>query len=141
MSANDAFLGKLAKISPIKKIPLEYVLKPSLNIPKLKDNHEKLKNNTREFSAENAVEKTSLSSVQNSCWSTFTGYQLPPSDPKMGSWSLSQWPGHQWLIPVMSPSEGLIYKPYPGPGYMTPGPGPGPPPGKTSLFQIFRSFI
>ncbi|RZS06946.1 hypothetical protein BHM03_00037681 [Ensete ventricosum] len=32
---------------------------------------------------------------------------------------------NQWLVPVMSPSEGLVYKPYPGPcpptgGFMTP---------------------
>lgn len=34
-------------------------------------------------------------------------------------------PGNQWLIPVMSPSEGLVYKPYTGPcpptaGFLTP---------------------
>ncbi|KZV37295.1 protein EARLY FLOWERING 3 [Dorcoceras hygrometricum] len=32
---------------------------------------------------------------------TPTGYQTQPH-------------GHQWLIPLMSPSEGLVYKPYPG---------------------------
>ncbi|CAN7062897.1 unnamed protein product [Brassica oleracea var. botrytis] len=41
-------------------------------------------------------------------------YYPPQPPPSVGN--------QQWLIPVMSPSEGLIYKPHPGPG---PGPGPG----------------
>ncbi|CAA7397294.1 unnamed protein product [Spirodela intermedia] len=42
----------------------------------------------------------------------------PPSAPaasesKPGPWFL-QLPGNQWLVPVMSPTEGLIYKPFAG---------------------------
>ncbi|PKI72516.1 hypothetical protein CRG98_007119 [Punica granatum] len=46
----------------------------------------------------------------------------------MGFWAYHQQspPKHQWLIPVVSPSEGLVYKPYPGPGYVGPYNGQGP---------------
>ncbi|KAA0059452.1 protein EARLY FLOWERING 3 [Cucumis melo var. makuwa] len=46
--------------------------------------------------------------------------------PKSNPWCLNHpTPGNQWLVPVMSPSEGLIYKPYsgpcpPSPQFMTP---------------------
>ncbi|KAJ0631215.1 putative protein EARLY FLOWERING 3 [Helianthus annuus] len=123
-----AFIGNPSKASQINKVPLDYARKSSTNVPKVKDYHEKSNHDNREFSAENAVEKAALSSVQKSNGSTLKRYPLPPPDPTMGQ--LSQQPGQQWLIPVMSPSEGLIYKPYPAPGYMTPG--PGPPPGKAS---------
>ncbi|XP_024995375.1 protein EARLY FLOWERING 3-like [Cynara cardunculus var. scolymus] len=124
MVEDDAFLGKLAKVSPIKKVHVEYALKSSTNVPNdtrdfsVKNVVERPKDDTRDFSVENTVEKAPLFSVQNNHHSTFSGYLLPPSDPNF------QLPGHQWLIPIMSPSEGLIYKPYPGPGYLLPGPGP-----------------
>ncbi|KAK7389601.1 hypothetical protein VNO78_24772 [Psophocarpus tetragonolobus] len=52
-----------------------------------------------------------LASVDSN-FKQFTNYVYPP-------------PGNQWLIPVMSPSEGLVYKPIIGPcppnaGFMTP---------------------
>ncbi|XP_027125849.1 ELF3-like protein 2 [Coffea arabica] len=34
---------------------------------------------------------------------------------KFGPWCFPAPPGNQWLIPVKSPSEGLVYKPYAGP--------------------------
>lgn len=48
------------------------------------------------------------------------------TDPIPSPWSFSPPPpGNQWLVPVMSPSEGLIYKPYTGPCSPTTGfPGP-----------------
>ncbi|XP_071705063.1 protein EARLY FLOWERING 3-like [Rutidosis leptorrhynchoides] len=125
----SAYVAKPAKVSPIKKLPIEYVLKSSLNTPNQKINAEKPNDDT-EFSAENAVGKASLSSVQNGSQTTncrpFGG---PPSDPNMGSWNFNGPPGHQWLIPVMTPSEGLVYKPYPGPGFMGPAYGGCGPPG------------
>ncbi|KAJ1264390.1 hypothetical protein BS78_09G259600 [Paspalum vaginatum] len=36
-----------------------------------------------------------------------------PSDNKQNSWCVPP-PPNQWLVPVMSPSEGLVYKPYTG---------------------------
>ncbi|CAI9275025.1 unnamed protein product [Lactuca saligna] len=120
MVEDEAFIGKPQKVSPI---PVDFVLKSSTHIiPNIKDYHENPKEDTREFSAENDFEKThiqtSLSFVQNNSGprAMFSGYQsLPPSDPRMCPWGLTHQhhpPGHQWLIPVMSPSEGLIYKPY-----------------------------
>ncbi|KAK6911974.1 hypothetical protein RJ641_024067 [Dillenia turbinata] len=47
------------------------------------------------------------------------------TDVKLPSWCFHPPHGNQWLVPVMSPSEGLIYKPYSGPcppagGFMAP---------------------
>ncbi|XP_028796086.1 protein EARLY FLOWERING 3 [Neltuma alba] len=113
----DAFLGKppLEGSAP-KKHTLEYVMKPQQQDLKCKDNSEK-RNHNMECSAENAVGKTSLSSVKNgshlSNYTAFFGNSHQVNNP----WYLHQPPGHQWLVPVMSPSEGLVYKPYPGPGF------------------------
>jgi EARLY FLOWERING 3 protein len=123
---NGAFLGKSSlKGSPAKKLPSNYVVKPPAHVPKRKDDSEK-PNHKMECSAENAVGKTSLSAVKNgsqpSNYGPYVGNSQPApvaTDSKMGPWYFNQSPGHQWLIPVMSPSEGLVYKPYPGPG----GPG------------------
>ncbi|KAL0407730.1 UNVERIFIED_CONTAM: protein EARLY FLOWERING 3 [Sesamum radiatum] len=41
--------------------------------------------------------------------------------------------GYHWLVPVMSPSEGLIYKPYPGPGFVGPACGGCGPPGSNPM--------
>lgn len=112
------------KGSPAKKLPPKYVVKAPAHIVKCKDDSEKPKHKM-EHSAENAVGKTSFSSVKNgsqpSSYGPYLGHsQLAPmaTDNKMGPWSFHQSPGHQWLIPVVSPSEGLVYKPYPGPGFM-----------------------
>ncbi|XP_059657110.1 protein EARLY FLOWERING 3-like [Cornus florida] len=121
---DDAFLGRPLKSSPAKKLPLNYIVKPPLNVVKHKDEVEK-PNHKMECSAENAVGKTSLSSVQNVCRpsnnSSVSG-NMPPTPlttkTKMGPLSFHQPVGHQWLIPVLSPSEGLIYKPYPRPAFM-----------------------
>ncbi|KAL0397017.1 UNVERIFIED_CONTAM: protein HEADING DATE 3B [Sesamum calycinum] len=48
-----------------------------------------------------------------------------PTDAKLAPWCFQPPPGNQWLVPVKSPSEGLIYKPYTGPcfpqvGFMAP---------------------
>ncbi|GKA60209.1 heading date 3B-like protein isoform X1 [Tanacetum coccineum] len=44
---------------------------------------------------------------------------LPPpplaTSPKQSPWCFLPPPGNQWLVPVRSPSEGLVYKPYTGP--------------------------
>lgn len=48
----------------------------------------------------------------------------PPTASSLGPWCppLHQPPGQQqWLIPMMSPAEGLVYKPYPGPGFSPTG--------------------
>ncbi|KAK9141964.1 hypothetical protein Syun_011364 [Stephania yunnanensis] len=55
---------------------------------------------------------------QHSNCSSFSGNTPPallPANNNAGPWSFHLPPGNQWLVPVMSPSEGLIYKPYAGP--------------------------
>lgn len=130
---DNEYLPKPPKVSPIKKIPLEYVLKSTMNTPNTHKNELDKPNDDTEFSAENGVGKASLSSVQNGSHTTngrpLGGNPFPTSDPNMGSWNFGGLPGHQWLIPVMSPSEGLVYKPYPGPGFMNPVYGGCGPPG------------
>nr|WHP53083.1 early flowering 3 [Lens culinaris subsp. culinaris] len=121
---DGAFLGKsLPDGSTPKKLPLEYVVKTRLQNLKRKVDSEKI-NQNMECSAENAVGKTSISSVKNtSHLSSSMPFAGNPhqgnmaADNGMGPWCFNQSPGHQWLIPVMSPSEGLVYKPYPGPGF------------------------
>ncbi|KAK2982918.1 hypothetical protein RJ640_006332 [Escallonia rubra] len=149
LNEESAYLGKPLKGAPAKKLPLEYIVKATPNVTKHKDVQEK-PNHKMEGSAENAVGKASLSSVQNASQSsTYRPIsRMPPqptvtADSKMGSWSYNQPPGnqpsgHQWLIPVMSPSEGLVYKPYPGPGFM--GPVCGGTPGSTPMMGNFLNY-
>jgi len=121
---DGTFLGKSPpKGSTVKKHSLEYVVKPWQQNLKRKDDSENL-NNKVECSAENAVGKTSLSSVKNdSHLSNYTPFPRNPhqanvaADSGMGPWCFHQSAGHQWLVPVMTPSEGLVYKPYPRPGF------------------------
>lgn len=125
MLEDGAFLGKSSlKGSLSKKLPSQYVVKPLPQIVNRKNDSEKT-SHKMECSAENAVVKTSLSSVKNGSQPSnygqyFENPQPAPvtTDNKMGPWCFHQSPGQQWLVPVMSPSEGLVYKPYPGPGFM-----------------------
>ncbi|KAL3655524.1 hypothetical protein CASFOL_001310 [Castilleja foliolosa] len=39
----------------------------------------------------------------------------PSTDAKLAPWFFHPPIGNQWLVPIKSPSEGLVYKPYPGP--------------------------
>ncbi|XVE97636.1 hypothetical protein REPUB_Repub03eG0035800 [Reevesia pubescens] len=120
---DTAYLGKpTVQGTHAKKLPPEFILKP-LPHTKCKDDSEK-PSHKMECSAENAVGGTSLSSVKNGSQPSSYGPFLrnpPPApvngDNKMNPWCFHQVPGHQWLVPVMSPSEGLIYKPYPGAGF------------------------
>ncbi|KAF7139441.1 hypothetical protein RHSIM_Rhsim07G0144300 [Rhododendron simsii] len=143
---DGAYLGKPLKGSPAIKLPLEYIVKPSPHIVKHKDDSEN-QNQNMECSAENgnAVGKTSLSSVQNtnqpSNYRPFSGNPLSAPlipDSKFSPY-FHQSPGHQWLIPVMSPSEGLIYKPYPGNGFMGPVCGGCGPTGQKPMMGSFAN--
>ncbi|OMO66915.1 protein EARLY FLOWERING 3-like protein [Corchorus capsularis] len=121
---DTAYLSKPSfKASPARILPPEFIVKP---LPHSKRNDDTEKpSHKMECSAENAVGRTSLSSVKNgsqpSNCAPLLGNQPPApvnGDNRMNHWGFHQMPGHQWLVPVMSPSEGLIYKPYPGPGFM-----------------------
>ncbi|KAE8669080.1 Detected protein of unknown function [Hibiscus syriacus] len=119
-----AYLGKPSlNDSSAKKLPPELIVKP-LPQNKRKDDTEKL-SRKMECSAENVVGWTSLSSVKNGSQPSNYGPFLgnPPlsaanGDNKMNPWCFNQMLEQQWLVPVMSPSEGLIYKPYPVPGLL-----------------------
>ncbi|XVF48622.1 hypothetical protein PTKIN_Ptkin03bG0204900 [Pterospermum kingtungense] len=114
-----AYLGEPSfKGSPAKQLPQEIILLPHI---KRKDDCEK-PSHKMECSAEIAVGGASLSSVTNGSQPSNYGPFLGNPPPANGDNKISSWcfPGHQWLVPVMSPSEGLIYKPYPGPGFMGP---------------------
>ncbi|KAK6140766.1 hypothetical protein DH2020_025485 [Rehmannia glutinosa] len=119
---DSAYFDKPIKPLPVKKLPLDYAIKAIPNVSKQKSDLEK-PTRKKEGSAENTVEKTSLSSSQNGPSNDHNAIKSP---------CFNQPQGHQWLIPVMSPSEGLVYKPYPGPGFVgqscggcgPPGPNP-----------------
>ncbi|KAF8045637.1 hypothetical protein N665_4582s0001 [Sinapis alba] len=111
-----SYLGKVAaKSFPVKKLlPSEFIVKPPLPKHRSSDS-EKTDQHKMECSAENVVGKSSNQGQhQPSNYMPFgsnppavNGCYYPP--PPSGG-------NQQWLIPVMSPSEGLIYKPHPGPG-------------------------
>ncbi|XP_057959149.1 protein EARLY FLOWERING 3 [Malania oleifera] len=124
---DDAYLGKpTLKGSSAKRLASEYIVKPRQHSLKQRKDESEKPTHDLECSAENAVGKTSISSAKNGSQPSNCGPclgDLPPApvtDAKMGPWCFHQPPGHQWLVPVMSPSEGLIYKPYLGPGFVAP---------------------
>ena len=119
------------KVLPGAKIALPAPVKAMPNIPKQISETEKPCAD-KEISAENTTGKASFSSIQNDLplpsSQLVTGNSPAPSltsNPNAAPWCFNQPPGHQWLIPVMTPSEGLVYKPYPGPSFVGP-PGPNP---------------
>ncbi|XP_011081715.1 LOW QUALITY PROTEIN: protein EARLY FLOWERING 3 [Sesamum indicum] len=117
---DSGYLGKPLKPLHGKKLPLGCAVKAIPNVSKQKGDTEK-PSHKKEGSAENTVEKASISSAQNGGLPSSCG-PLSANSPAPSvnqSWCFNQPQGpHQWLIPVMSPSEGLVYKPYPGPGFM-----------------------
>ncbi|XP_050234462.1 protein EARLY FLOWERING 3 [Mercurialis annua] len=122
----STYLGKPSvKDCPAKKLPAEYVVAPPMNVSKFKDDSEK-PNHKLECSAENAVGKTSFSK-SGSQPLNFIGNSTPvpmAADPKMAPLCFHHSLGHQWLVPVMSPSEGLVYKPFTAPEFTGGGSGP-----------------
>ncbi|XP_062097128.1 protein EARLY FLOWERING 3 isoform X2 [Humulus lupulus] len=116
------------KSYPAKKLSQEYVVvKPLPVIACCKDDSEK-PNQKMEFSAENAVGKESFCSIETTShfmnYGPYMGHLqtvATMTDNGMGPWGFHQPPGPQWLVPVMTPSEGLVYKPYMGPGMMGAG--------------------
>ncbi|XP_055826880.1 protein EARLY FLOWERING 3-like, partial [Solanum dulcamara] len=128
-------VGKPVKDSSAKRLPLEYIVRDGHNVSKQRKDLER-PNISMECSAENTVGKASFSSVQNnsqpSSYSLFSGHPIT-NDSTMGPWSFNQPSGYQWLIPVMTPSEGLVYKPYPRSGVTSSICGGYGPPGSTPI--------
>lgn len=125
--------------SAVKQYSSDYTVKALAHNIEQKDDSQKPADRL-EGTAENAVTKAPIllpqSAIQPAGYPPFpiSSAPSPPinTDPKMNPWSFHQPTAHQWLVPVMSPSEGLVYKPYPAPGFMSPtcgGCGPTPMPG------------
>ncbi|KAI9161771.1 hypothetical protein LWI28_020524 [Acer negundo] len=114
-------------MSSVKKLPPKSILEASPQIiVKSKDNSQK-PDLRIECEDENAVGNLPLPSINNDTskglvtrQSNFGCYSgnAPPT-PVTRNIKPSPWcfppPGNQWLVSVMSPSEGLVYKPYTGP--------------------------
>ncbi|XP_075667782.1 ELF3-like protein 2 [Castanea sativa] len=120
---DNFYLGKPSvKISPRKKLRSEYVSEPTAPpIVKAKDNSLRSIPIT-EYADENVVRKFPLPSVN---YDTSKGLNTEESNFGLHSANPSQPPpGNHWLVPEMSPSEGLVYKPYavscPTAGFMAP---------------------
>lgn len=121
------FVGKASlKLSSVKMLPCKRAIEqPPLAI--------RSKNDPQkppafvEIADENAAEKLPLPSVNNetskglvtqrSNYGSYSVSATPdamPNNTRSSPWGFPP-PGNQWLVTVMSPSEGLIYKPYTGP--------------------------
>ncbi|XP_043703825.1 ELF3-like protein 2 [Telopea speciosissima] len=130
---NNHYLAKLSlMVSPTKKLPSEHVLKPPQQNVEPKADCQKPNCSTE--CAENAVGEPTVPSLDNdinrgivSQHSSFGPYSRNPpvvpvvTDSIMGPWCFHPPPGNQWLVPFLSPSEGLVYKPYTGPCPPPPG--------------------
>lgn len=97
--------------------------KPSVNIPLKKKLQPK---SCLDYVAQDAHRKLSVPTYDSekghftpkSALNPYPGALSPTSyvlDASIGPWCFHTSPGNQWLVPVRSPSEGLIYKPYTGP--------------------------
>ncbi|KAL5697682.1 hypothetical protein ACHQM5_028801 [Ranunculus cassubicifolius] len=129
---HTAYLTKPIKAVPAKKqSAAEYLLEAPPQIVKQRVETHKPAQIT-ESAAENAFAKSSAPSIsggvnrehvnQQSSHGQHhenpTPSQPPPphaADTSKPNWSFQPPAGNQWLVPVMTPSEGLVYKPYSGP--------------------------
>ncbi|KAH0851854.1 LOW QUALITY PROTEIN: hypothetical protein HID58_094428, partial [Brassica napus] len=123
-SSSDVLLDEISYLGnvPVKKLlPSEFILKPP-PLPQVtkhrSSDSEKTDQNKMESSAENSGSRqTKVSSITVQLHAfcehppAANGCYYPPQHPPPSGGN------QQWLIPVMSPSEGLIYKPHPGPGH------------------------
>ncbi|KAG9455599.1 hypothetical protein H6P81_000107 [Aristolochia fimbriata] len=110
------------KVSSKKILASEHLLKPLSPDTKQKDDSQRMSQSTECLgsnlaakppipSGENGVHRVITS--QNSSYGPYMpNTPLPPMGPdnKAGPWCFPP-----WLVPVMSPSEGLVFKPYTGP--------------------------
>ncbi|KAK6116847.1 hypothetical protein DH2020_049413 [Rehmannia glutinosa] len=134
---DSTYLAKPMKPLPAKTKPLNHPVREIPYISKQKDEPEKPSHKN-----ESSAEKASSSCVlppQNRGGPASESSPAPSinSNYNSGPWSFTPPQANHWLIPVMSLSEGLVYKPYPGPAFVGsacggcggPGLGPNPPMG------------
>ncbi|CAH8341787.1 unnamed protein product [Eruca vesicaria subsp. sativa] len=118
-----SYLGKVsAKSFPVKKLIVKSLL-PHATKHRSSDS-DKTDQHKMECSAENVVGKLSNQPSNHMPFATnqaaVNGCYYPPQPQPQPQPPPSSGGNQQWLIPVMSPSEGLIYKPHPGPGHTGP---------------------
>lgn len=108
------------RLSPLKNLPCDDVLEPPVvaveqkispkpnNFELPPDNVYLLhcKDNDKKIIPQQSAQKLNIGT------STSRSFV---SDPKLAPRSFQPPPGYQWLVPIRSPSEGLVYKPYTGP--------------------------
>uniref|UniRef100_A0A7C9EAC6 Protein EARLY FLOWERING 3 n=1 Tax=Opuntia streptacantha TaxID=393608 RepID=A0A7C9EAC6_OPUST len=109
---DSAFIDKTPKDSNMKIYSPEFAATAFAHTTN-KNDDPKDPNDKCQCTAENAVSKAPPVLAPKSS---------PPvnTDPEMNSWSFHQPASHQWLVPMMCPSQGLVYKPCPAPGFMSP---------------------
>lgn len=126
LNEDNIYLHKPAlELSSVKRMSLQYVLETPN--PIVKSRNPQKPNPSTECADENVAWKFPLPSVNNDTsrgllteQSNCAQYsRKPPPAPPTNNNKPAQWcnhppPGNQWLVPVMSPSEGLVYKPYTG---------------------------
>ncbi|XP_038981244.1 protein HEADING DATE 3B isoform X2 [Phoenix dactylifera] len=132
----NPYLNKFSAKVPSKSLPPEGNTESLLQTVKHKDSFQK-PNQNAECPSENAAGAPTFPSCEDEVNQGLHD-QVPRNEPYSGTPSPmsmapennpSAWcfhlPANQWLVPVMSPSEGLVYKPYTGPcpptgGFMGP---------------------
>ncbi|XP_044479503.1 protein HEADING DATE 3B-like isoform X2 [Mangifera indica] len=124
LSEDNLYIKKPSlNVPQVKRMRSQYDLETSPRIVKAKDHSEKPDLNA-ESADENAVANLPHSSVNNDTSKGLGTQQsnylvneptaAPTRNIKPSPWCFPP-PGNQWLVSVMSPSEGLVYKPYTGP--------------------------
>nr|CAB3473330.1 unnamed protein product [Digitaria exilis] len=118
----SALLGKKTKLTKgnlkvqtlsIANMPNKDDIQPTLEHPELS------KQNTEGNPPSPSLEDGLGGNCHDQATTKETSASNPPVMPaapenKQNNWSMNP-PQNQWLVPVMSPSEGLVYKPYSGP--------------------------
>ncbi|MCD7448107.1 hypothetical protein HAX54_038201 [Datura stramonium] len=108
------------KFSSLKNLPCDDVLEPPVVAVEQKisskPNNFELPTDDAYLSLRKDNDKKNISqkSAQKLNIGTSTSRSFV-SDPKLAPRSFQPPPGYQWLVPIRSPSEGLVYKPYTGP--------------------------
>nr|CAB3477387.1 unnamed protein product [Digitaria exilis] len=118
----SALVGKKTKLTKgnlkvqtlsIANMPNKDDIQPTLEHPELS------KQNTEGNPPSPSLEDGLGGNCHDQATTKETSASNPPVMPaapenKQNNWSMNP-PQNQWLVPVMSPSEGLVYKPYSGP--------------------------
>ncbi|XP_073314541.1 ELF3-like protein 2 [Primulina huaijiensis] len=97
---------------PPKTLPMD---NPNVVLPNVSKGESVKPSDKIELMVQKSVGKPSISATQTGGnYSHASSISSKHTPPESGALNRTQPHGHQWLIPLMSPSEGLVYKPHPG---------------------------